>query len=356
MSVTLLQLVELNERKQFLTSSVMFNIRWKDEYLAWRPSLNSNITSLVIPSGKIWKPDILLYQSIKEQFDQKVNQEGFDFDNIVVDNFGNCSWMPPDKLKSSCSLDMEYFPYDTQVCELKFGSWSYRKHLLRLSMETRENKHGELMAIHIDQNQFINSTAWEILKTEGFLSDTSYDCCEGIYQDITYKIYLKRFTYFPSMTLGKKVLSKPKIHLKVLPCVLCALLILCTFFLPAQSGEKIVLSITILLAMVFFMAQLSSKTPRMPNTLPVIGQFFVTSCCLISISMAFTVISLKFYHQKGSRSMGRFLPTCYNMEPFPKAEEMVFPSVRDSDPLPVGMKNGPAGHLYREIRFIANKN
>ncbi len=43
------------------------------------------------------------------------------------------------------------------------------------------------------------------------------------------------------------------------------------------------------------------------------------------------------------------------MEPFPKAEEMVFPSVRDSDPLPVGMKNGPAGHLYREIRFIANK-
>jgi hypothetical protein len=43
------------------------------------------------------------------------------------------------------------------------------------------------------------------------------------------------------------------------------------------------------------------------------------------------------------------------MEPFPKAEEMVFPSVRDSDPLPVGMKNGPAAHLYREIRFIANK-
>lgn len=107
------------------------------------------------------------------------------------------------------------------------------------------------------------------------------------------------------MTLGKKVTAKPIIHLKVLPCVLCALLILCTFFLPAQSGEKIVLSITILLAMVFFMAQLSSKTPRMPNTLPVIGQFFVTSCCLISISMAFTVISLKFYHQKGSRSMGR---------------------------------------------------
>jgi len=43
------------------------------------------------------------------------------------------------------------------------------------------------------------------------------------------------------------------------------------------------------------------------------------------------------------------------MEPFPKAEEMIFPSVRDSDPLPVGMKNGPAAQLYREIRFIANK-
>ena len=43
------------------------------------------------------------------------------------------------------------------------------------------------------------------------------------------------------------------------------------------------------------------------------------------------------------------------MEPFPKAEEIVLSSVRDSAPLPVGMKNGPAAHLYREIRFIANK-
>lgn len=174
MSVTLLQLVELNERKQFLTSSVMFNIRWRDEYLSWRPSLNSNISSIVIPSGKIWKPDILLYQSIKEQFDHKLNQDGFDYDNIVVNSSGYCTWMPPDKLKSSCSLDMEYFPYDTQVCELKFGSWSYRKHLLRLNMETSMSKHGEEMGIHIDENQFINSTAWQLLKTTGSQYDLNF--------------------------------------------------------------------------------------------------------------------------------------------------------------------------------------
>ena len=29
-------------------------------------------------------------------------------------------------------VDMSYFPFDTQVCYLKFGSWSYWKSLLNL--------------------------------------------------------------------------------------------------------------------------------------------------------------------------------------------------------------------------------
>ena len=42
-------------------------------------------------------------------------------------------------VRVTCSLiicekvDMSYFPFDTQVCYLKFGSWSYWKSLLNLS-------------------------------------------------------------------------------------------------------------------------------------------------------------------------------------------------------------------------------
>lgn len=59
--MTLMQLIELNEREQYLTTSVMMTFTWKDEYLMWRPEMNAGITEITVPSSKIWVPDVLLY-------------------------------------------------------------------------------------------------------------------------------------------------------------------------------------------------------------------------------------------------------------------------------------------------------
>ena len=59
--MTLMQLIELNEREQYLTTSVMMTFTWKDEYIMWRPEMNAGITEIIVPSSKIWVPDVLLY-------------------------------------------------------------------------------------------------------------------------------------------------------------------------------------------------------------------------------------------------------------------------------------------------------
>ena len=40
------------------------------------------------------------------------------FNGIVV-------WTPPAIFKSSCEIDVEFFPFDRQTCFLKFGSWTF---------------------------------------------------------------------------------------------------------------------------------------------------------------------------------------------------------------------------------------
>ena len=43
----------------------------------------------------------------------------------VLDSKGRIQWKPPAIYKSSCEIDVEFFPFDEQTCIMKFGSWTW---------------------------------------------------------------------------------------------------------------------------------------------------------------------------------------------------------------------------------------
>ena len=66
--------------------------------------------------------------------------------NVVVSNEGSCLYVPPGIFKSTCKIDITWFPFDDQMCDLKFGSWTYsgwkvRKALLFFYLLNKYNVH-----------------------------------------------------------------------------------------------------------------------------------------------------------------------------------------------------------------------
>lgn len=63
-----------------------------------------------MPPSSIWAPDILMYNSASESFDSTYQT------NVVVTSAGLCTYIPPGIFKSSCPIDITWFPFDDQVC------------------------------------------------------------------------------------------------------------------------------------------------------------------------------------------------------------------------------------------------
>lgn len=49
----------------------------------------------------------------------------------TIHHHGLVEWKPPAIFKSSCEIDVEFFPFDEQTCFLKFGSWTYDGYKVR---------------------------------------------------------------------------------------------------------------------------------------------------------------------------------------------------------------------------------
>lgn len=168
--------------------------------------------------------------------------------NVVIRHDGQIMWDSPAITKSSCKVDVSYFPFDGQQCRLTFGSWTYNGNQIDIlnSMETG------------DLTDFVENVEWEVLGMPAKRSVVTYGCCSEPYPDITYTLLLKRRASFYIFNL-------------LLPCVMISFLAPLGFYLPADSGEKVSLGVTVLLALTVFQLLVAESMPPSENV-PLIGE------------------------------------------------------------------------------------
>lgn len=109
----------IEERLSIITVDGWMRFSWKDPGLTWDPQEFGNVTQMHFNCHEVWKPDIYLYNSADEA---SVNHYGET--HVLVEYDGSVLWVPPGHFKAFCRLNLRSWPFDTQQCNLKFGSWT----------------------------------------------------------------------------------------------------------------------------------------------------------------------------------------------------------------------------------------
>ncbi|KAK6169109.1 hypothetical protein SNE40_020224 [Patella caerulea] len=265
--LSLIQILDVDETNQVLKSNIWYHYKWNDILLRWDPKKHDDILFIRVPSSKIWLPDIVLYNfaddRLREQRDALV----------VVDNNGTILWMPQAILKSSCSFDTLYFPFDQQTCTMKFGSWTYNGNKLNIDFVLQES---------MDMSDFVHNNEWDVTKNVAKRNVLYYSCCPEPYPDLTFTLSLKRKVAFYTFIL-------------VLPCALLSLLTLVIFWVPPESPAKLQLGMSVFVAFFFLLLVLADFTPRAAASIPLIGAYFCLSMVMITMSTVLACIVANMY-------------------------------------------------------------
>ncbi|XP_036950299.1 neuronal acetylcholine receptor subunit alpha-3 [Acanthopagrus latus] len=266
--VSMSQLVKVDEVNQIMETNLWLRHIWNDYKLRWNPRDFGGVEFIRVPSSRIWKPDIVLYNNAVGDFQVD------DKTKALLRYNGDVTWIPPAIFKSSCKIDVTYFPFDYQNCTMKFGSWTYDKAKIDLV----------LIGSTINLKDFWETGEWIIIDAPGYKHDIKYNCCEEIYTDITYSLYIRRLPLFYTINM-------------IIPCLLISFLTVLVFYLPSDCGEKVTLCISVLLSLTVFLLVITETIPSTSLVIPLIGEYLLFTMIFVTLSIVITVFVLNVHYR-----------------------------------------------------------
>ncbi|XP_033029723.1 neuronal acetylcholine receptor subunit beta-3 [Lacerta agilis] len=263
------QLVDVDEKNQLMTTNVWLKQEWIDQKLCWNPEDYGGITAIRVPSESLWLPDIVLFENADGRF------EGSLMTKAIVKYNGIVVWTPPASYKSSCTMDVTFFPFDRQNCSMKFGSWTYDGNMVDLI----------LVDENVDRTDFFDNGEWEILNAKGMKGNRR----DGLYSYpfITYSFVLRRLPLFYTLFL-------------IIPCLGLSFLTVLVFYLPSDEGEKLSLSTSVLVSLTVFLLVIEEIIPSSSKVIPLIGEYLLFIMIFVTLSIIVTVFVINVHHRSSA--------------------------------------------------------
>eukprot|EP00794_Sanderia_malayensis_P004552 gene4552-5149_t len=273
--LALRSIIELNAKEQSLKSHIWVRIYWTDEFLTWNPKNYSNIDSIHVSPSTVWLPDFVLYNSV----DTKVGANVYltVSTRLIIKHDGTVTWFCPLIVTSSCPVHLSDYPFDSQICPLKFILWAHNSHRVNLSLVHHAG----------DLREYLSNGLF-VMQRMPALRDVQYSpCCPRVpFVTLKYYIHIQRKTLFYL------------VHV-LFPGLLLTLASFFSFLLTPESGERISLCITNLLALLFLQIMVSQHVPPISISIPIVQKFFITVIAVSAITLITSAISLNFLFDSG---------------------------------------------------------
>ncbi|CAF1686563.1 unnamed protein product [Rotaria magnacalcarata] len=267
------QLFELEEKTQILTTNVRIEQKWKDENLGWNQTEYVGIRGIRLPSHRIWLPDSYIYNAAFDLSSESPTQGVVNGPYVMVYHTGEVVFPVLMKLRTTCKVNIKYFPFDRQICGLKFASWIYDISSVKYDIVPNTND---------QQSESIRNSGWAILDIKQGLIWRAKN--NKTYGELVYGVHIRRRPLYYIFNV-------------IIPCAMLSCLTCMSFWLPASSGEKVTLGLTCFVAFSVFMLMVAEKVPATSDTVPIIGIYLTIVMSLTSISVIMAVIVANLYQQ-----------------------------------------------------------
>jgi nicotinic acetylcholine receptor, invertebrate len=277
--------LNINSLESFdqISEKVKFNMEmnyvWYDEYLKWNKSL-FDVEYINIGSEPIWKPDLELYNSAS--YPELWSLHG----STKIYHTGKVRWVLPILYSFSCPLKLDMFPFDTQNCQMDFGSWKMNKDFLDIRINPEfKNKQNSVNENSLVNYKDFNHNEWTITNIQYDTIDTEYLCCPGELWPITHiNIFMTR-----------------KYHKYLIVMIMTAFLTISALVvnsLSAENYKRTYLLVFIPLSIIWLQLYIASKIPVIEySTLMerfIMSSFITCILCALESSVVYCILNNYF--------------------------------------------------------------